>query len=65
MQTETIAMILLVAIATAAIGIAIGTAIQPAYAKCSPPVMCQDSDDTHGHSSNDINGDIHSHNGHA
>jgi hypothetical protein len=60
-QTKTIAMFLLIAIATVgAIGIEIGTATQSAQA-----FFGRDPDDTgHGQSFHDANGDLHS-NGHA
>jgi hypothetical protein len=62
MQTKTIAMILLIAIATVGtIGIGIGTSTQSAHA-----LVCRfsDPDDSHGQSFHDSNGDLHS-NGHA
>jgi hypothetical protein len=58
-KTKTIAMLLLIAIATiGAIGIAMGTGMQSAQARFGDP------DDSHGQSFHDANGDLHS-NGHA
>jgi hypothetical protein len=65
-QTKTIAMILLLAIATiGAIAVGIGTATQSVKGLCILPEGQRGCDDVgHGQSSQDINGDIHSH-GHA
>ena len=63
-KTKTIAMLLVIAIATiGAIGITIGTVTQSAHAVGGCPPHCGD-DSGHGQSFHDSNGDLNSH-GHA